>query len=132
MSEKPLDRITGDARKADAVAIAKVKSVGAPPPAWSGVYAAHQQVEYRLVRWLKKPAQETAGDSLVVFHPVVAKSLTADEHHPKLRESVFRPGAEVILFLRMKGQRMETFDENHGVVANEPKTEEAVILALNP
>jgi hypothetical protein len=126
----PNDLILRNARKADAVAIAKVRSVGAPPPAWSGVFAAYQQVQYQVVRWLHKPAHEPQGDSIVVFHPIVAKSLTADARDPKLRESLIRIGSELILFLREKDSRLETFDENYGAVPPDPKIVEVVVHAL--
>ena len=130
MTVKPIDLIVGNAGKADAVVIAKVRSVGAPPPAWSSAFAAYQEVKYQVVRWLHKPAREPSGDSIVVFHPVVAKSFTADAHEPKLRESLFRVGSELILFLREKDSRLETFDENYGAVPADPKTVEAVVHAL--
>lgn len=127
----PSDLILKNASIADAVAIANVKSVGAPPPAWSGVFASYQQVQYQVVRWLRKPAQESTSDSLVVFHPVVAKSLTADAHNPKLREALFRVGSELILFLREKDSGLEAIDENYGAVRADPKTVEAVVHALD-
>jgi hypothetical protein len=126
----PSDLILNNASKADAVAIANVRSLGAPPPAWSGVFASYQQVQYQVVRWLRKPAQESTSDSLVVFHPVVAKSLTADAHNPKLNNSLFRIGSELILFLREKDSRLETIDENYGAVRADAKTVEAVVHAL--
>jgi len=130
MNANHVEQIAENASKSDAVAIAKVKSVGPSPQAWSGLLATYQEVHYQAVRWLKKPPNETKGDTIAVFHPLVAKSLTADDHYPKLRESLFRVGAEVMLFLRLKDSRMETFNENSGVVLNDPKVEEAVIHAL--
>jgi hypothetical protein len=124
------DLILKNASKADAVAIAKVRSVGTPPPAWSGAFAAYQEVQYQVVRWLHKPAHEPQGDLIVVFHPIVAKSLTADAHDPKLRESLFRIGSELILFLREKDSRLETIDEHYGAVPADPKTVEAVVHAV--
>ena len=130
MTVKPEDSIVGNAKKADAVAVAKVRAVGAPPPVWSGTFAAYQQVHYQIVRWLRKPSEELKGDTIIVFHPVVAKSLTADAHRPRLREDIFRVGSELILFLKQKDSRFETLDENHGVVPSDPKTVEAVTHAL--
>src|SRR5271154_4875655 len=92
MNANHAEQIAENARKSDAVAIAKVKSVGPSPQAWSGLLATYQEVQYQAVRWLKKPPNETKGDTIAVFHPLVANSLPADDHHPKLRESLFRVG----------------------------------------
>jgi len=122
-----IERLT---QQADAIAVGTVKSLGSPPPAWSGVFAAYQPVHYHVVKWLRKPAPGNERDGITVFHPVVAKSRTADPDHPKLLESLFHPGAELILLLRVKDSRFETFDENYGVIQNDAKTQEAVVHAL--
>jgi hypothetical protein len=129
--EKPEEKVSSNARKADLIMVGRVKSVGAPPGGWSGAYAAWQGVEYTIVRYLKKPQKEITATSVTVFHPVVGKSRTADEAQPRLRESIFRPGAELILLIRQKDSRLETFDENFGVLPNDPRAVEMITRALD-
>jgi hypothetical protein len=113
------------------VLIGRVTSVGPPPGGWSGAYAAWQRVDYQVLRWLKRPKSEAPPPEAVqVFHLVVARTRTADPTDPKLRETVFHPGAELILFIREKDSRYEVFDENYGVLPNEPKWREKVEHAL--
>ena len=127
MDPKLIERMC---QQSEAVVVAAVKSVGTPPPAWSGVFAAHQPVQYQVVRWLKEPAPKIQQGTLTVFHPVVAKSLTADPNEPKLLETLFHPGAELILFLRFKDARFESFDENYGAVPSDARTQTAVVEGL--
>jgi hypothetical protein len=112
--------IQQNARAADSVVIGKVLSIGPPPPAWSGMFAAWQQVDYRVLDWLKKPETRDLPQRISAYHLVVSGAPTADPAAPRLRASIFHPGAELILFLREAGSRYEVFDEYLGVLPNEP------------
>jgi hypothetical protein len=122
MNKQMSKSIIENTGKADLVIVAKVQSVGAGPGVWSGLLAAYQEVRYQTISYLKRRPQEKEVSSIVVFHPVVAKSLTAEPQTPKLKESLFKPGAELILFLKQRNSRLETFDENYGVVPNDQET----------
>lgn len=122
-------KIVQNTRAADVVLIGRVKSVGRPPRAWSGAFAASQSVDYQVLRVLKKPDKDVP-QSIVVFHPVVHGSTTADTAVPRLRESLFSPGAEFILFIREKNSRYETFDENFGVLPNDASLLQKVERAI--
>jgi hypothetical protein len=122
--------ILENARAADAIAIGKVVAVGPPPPAWSGMFAAWQRVDYRVLDWLKRSEQDDPPRSISAWHLVVAGAPTADATEPRLRASIFHPGAEVILFLRAADSRYEVFDERLGVLPNDPRTLQQVEAAL--
>lgn len=123
--------IQQNARAAEAVVIGKVLSVGPPPPAWSGMFAAWQQVDYRVLDWLRKPDKTELPQQISAYHLVVAGAPTADPAAPRLRASIFHPGAELILFLREVESRYEVFDEHLGVLPNGPKTLQQVEAALH-
>lgn len=112
--------IRDSVRAADLIVIGSVTAIGPPPPAWSGMFAAWQRVDYRVVRWLKRAADAAPAQAISVFHPVVSGAPTADPTAPRLRQSVFYPGAELILFLRRADGRLEVFDEHRGALPNEP------------
>ena len=124
-------KIRQNAQSAAFVLIGKVTTVGPPPGGWSGTFAAWQRVDYQVLRWLKRPKSETPPpESVQVYHLVVARTPTVDAATPKLKEAIFHPGAELILFIREKDSRYEVFDEHYGVLPNEPKWREKVEQAL--
>lgn len=123
-------KIRRNTHAADMILVGKVKSVGPPPGAWSGAFAAWQSVDYQVIRLLKKSEKGLPLQAIVVFHMVVSGSKTANTAAPRLRESLFRPGAELILFVREKNSRYEVFDENLGVLPNDPRALEKVEHAL--
>lgn len=130
------DAIFNNTREADLIVVARVVSVGPPPPAWSGIFAAWQRVDYQIVRWLKKRKEDQTAQSIAVWHPVVFGSPIADPTAPRLRESVFRPGAELIIFVRVVDARYEVFDERLGVLPNRApwldEIEAAIAQAAKP
>jgi len=112
-------------RKAELVLVGRVVRIGPPPPAWSGSYAAFQEVRYRLLRTLKGNLASDA-EEFAVAHPVVAQSTTADAPKPGLSRLLFARDAELVLFLHRSGSHLEAFDENLGAVAATPD----VLMAL--
>jgi hypothetical protein len=90
-------------RQADVVAVARVKSVGKPPGYWSGIVAAHQSVNYSLVRLLKGslPVAEFSLE-----HLVVANDLTADSGYPQLSPKLFLPERQLLLFLHVRNVKL--------------------------
>ena len=122
--------IRENVEKADLIVVGRITAVGPPPPAWSGMFAAWQRVDYRIMRWLKKPDKEEVRDTIPVFHLVVAGAPTADPASPRLNPRIFRPGAELILFLREVNDRYEVFDEHLGAMPNEAKWLRPVETAL--
>jgi hypothetical protein len=131
-SLKAMAAIPGNVQKADIVLVGEVQSLGEPPVAWSGIAAAYQGVRYRIVRVLKKAGNVKEGDTIEVFHLVVGNSVTAHPERPGLNESLFRPGLQMIVFVQAKNGRLQTFDENYGVLPAEPRTLEAVTSAIRP
>jgi hypothetical protein len=123
--------IRDNARAADAIVVGRVVALGPPPPAWSGVFAAWQRVDYQIVRWLKPPAKEVPSPLIAVFHLVVSGAPTADPAVPRLRASIFYPGAELILFVREADSRWEVFDEHRGVLPNDTRWLHQVETAIS-
>jgi len=130
MDEKAAKAIATNSKKAEWIVVATVRSLGPPPGIWSGLIATYQEVHYQPSRYLKGQPKESPTAPIVVFHPVVGKSLTADDAYPKLRDALFQPGAELILFLCQRHGRFESFDENYGVVRHEPEAWALIMEAL--
>jgi len=130
MDSEMHESITHNVAKASLVIVAKVESVGTPPKIWSGTLAVYQEVKYQPISYLKRPPQQKEVASIVVYHPVVAHSLTVDPQVPKLQDSLFKPGTKVILFLQERDSKLETFDENYGVVRYSDETLQLIRGAL--
>jgi hypothetical protein len=122
--------IRENARIADAIVIGRVITVGPPPPAWSGMFAAWQRVDYQPLIWLKKPEQVDLPQSITAYHLVVSGAPTADPTAPRLRNSIFYRGAELVLFVRVVDSRYEVFDEHLGALPNDPKTVQQIEATL--
>jgi hypothetical protein len=125
MERNQSDAVKALAERADVVAVGRVQRLGTPPRAWSGMIAMFQEVRYGPVRFLKKPRQMAQVEAISVAHPIVARSRTASSNEPGLNPALFRLGAELVLFIRVNGGKLQTFDENFGVLpAEKPLLEE--------
>jgi hypothetical protein len=71
--------------------------------AWSGIALFHQDVRYRVVRIIRGSVEE---GEIVVSHPLVYGSRSADRREARLNPTKFREGARLILFLQ-RGQCSE-------------------------
>lgn len=120
--EKSLAKSFADA---ELVVVARPTALQASPNAWSGVFATFQGVEWQVVRTLKGSGVE-AGQSIVVMHPLVAKSATADPDRPQLRASAFDTGKTYAVFARRVDGALQCISENSGIVEATPEVIEAV------
>jgi hypothetical protein len=74
--------------------VGTVESVGPPPPHWSGMLPAYQEVHYRVDQAIKG---ET-GPQMVAIHPVVRDSPTAEPGNvPRLSCQLFHCGATLLV-----------------------------------
>jgi len=105
------------ARAAGAVFEGVVVEVGRAPGAWSGTFAIHQAVLYRVTKIVADPDRRLGVGALVqVQHLIVARSATADIS-PRLLPALVRAGAGVIVLARWTSDHWTGVDEHHGVVA---------------
>jgi hypothetical protein len=104
-------------RAADAVFEGVIVDVGRAPGAWSGSFAVHQAVSYRVTRIARDPERRLrVGERVQVQHVLVEGSATADTT-PRLRPSLVRAGAGVIVLARWTSDHWTGVDEHHGIVA---------------
>jgi hypothetical protein len=119
MDKAEVSAIKAVAAKAEIVLAGVLEQLGPPSGAWSGLIAMYQEARYRNVRYLKSPRQWEQRETVTVFHPVVARSRTAAADTPALNATLFHPRAPLVLFIRVRSGRLETFDENYGVLPAE-------------
>ncbi len=115
--------IVKDLEQATLVMVGEVTAVRRSPGVWSGAAAALQWVEYRVQRTLKGGA---VGPTVAVGHLLVHGSPTADPKQPKLRSSIFHPGARLVVFARKESPGWVALNE---VDAVQP-ADEALVSAL--
>lgn len=86
------------ARESELIFVGAVERLGPPPPHWSGYYASHQQVWYRVDETIKGAVAER---ELVVSHLVVKNSPTADpDGAVGLSRRLFADGARLLVMAR--------------------------------
>ncbi len=107
--------------RADMVFLATVVSVGTPPPAWSGIFPAYQEVRYAPRACLQGAA---SGRPSRVCRVSSRRCPIAHGRRNRAQAAAVprAPGAQVVLFLRLVGARLEGLDENSGIVAADPPT----------
>jgi hypothetical protein len=120
MDEQLEKAIEANTATAQLVVVCVVKFVGTPPGIWSGLIATYQEVHYEPIQYIKGQSREDGF--LKVFHPIVAKSKTTASERPQLRDSLIYQGAQLIVFIRERASRLETFDENYGILPSDPDT----------
>ena len=94
--------VLGEAHRAEqasgqreVIFVGTVESVGSPPALWRGPCAAYQEVCYRVDQTIKG---ERIGPRLVVIHPVVRDSPTAEPGDvPGLSRCLFTCGATLLV-----------------------------------
>jgi hypothetical protein len=118
-------RVEKSFNEADLVVVARPKALKPSPNIWSGTLATFQGVEHQIVRVLKGTGVEPE-QTVVVMHPLVAKSATADPDKPKLRESAFDPGKTFVVFIRVEDGQLYCVDANRGIVEATAEVVEAV------
>lgn len=81
---------------ANIIMVGEIVEVGPPPAFWSGLFAAYQDVRYKVIDVFKGtlPTKE-----VLVAHPVVHNSVTADKSHPGLSPALFSVGNRLIILL---------------------------------
>ncbi len=115
--------IARNLERATLVFVGEITAVQKSPGAWSGVAAALQRVDYRITRPLKGGAP---GPTITVGHLLVHGAPTADPKEPRLRESIFRPGARLVVFASKQSPGWVALDEVH---AAKP-ADDALVSAL--
>src|SRR5262245_55888571 len=118
------------AAKAELVLSGVLQQLGPRPTGWSGIIAMYQEARYGSVRYLKNAIKFEPRDSVTVLHPVVARSRTAASDKPGLNPSLFQLRASLVLFVRVRGGKLQTFDENYGVLPAKPEVLEEIARAL--
>jgi hypothetical protein len=124
-------RIRANTTKAKLVALGEVITVGPKMGFWSGQFAAFQEVHYYVIQVLKG---SLGPGEIVVKHPVVKNSETADLLVPQLSPRLFFKGNRVLLFLDeitaqdlskddvcLVQAQFKAFDEHFGVVLAPPE-----------
>jgi len=87
------------ARQADAVALVEMEKIGSAPGFWSGQFAAKQSVTYRVVRALKG---KLGAAEFSLDYNIVDGSRIVESNRAELKQSLFKVGNRVIVFLRVR------------------------------
>jgi hypothetical protein len=101
--------------EADMVVLARPTAIEKSPGIWSGTLATFQAVRYRVSRSLKGSGA-APDQSIVVLHPLVAKSATADTEEVHLLPSAFDPAKKYVVFIRVENDKLYCIDANYGIV----------------
>lgn len=102
-------------QRAELVIVARPTRLQPSPKVWSGTLATFQGVEYQVTRVIKGVGIEPT-QSIVVMHPLVAKSATADPDVAQLRASAFDTTKTYVVFLRRENGALHCISENDGIV----------------
>lgn len=102
-------------QRAELVIVARPTRLQPSPKVWSGTLATFQGVEYQVTRVVKGAGIEPT-QSIVVLHPLVAKSATADPDVPQLRASAFDTNKTYVVFIRRENGALHCISENDGIV----------------
>lgn len=114
-------RVDKSFNEADLVIVARPKALEPSPNIWSGTLATFQGVEHQVVRVLKGTGVEVE-QTIVVMHPLVARSATAETDKPELRASAFDSSKTYVVFIRIGDDKeLYCIDANHGIVEATPE-----------
>jgi len=103
----------------------RVVSLGVAPNAWSGMLAIYQPVTWSVDRVLRGDVG-LVGKELVVRHPLVMGSKTAQKGAPGLDPAMFAKNAQWVVFVSPQDGQPTCLSENDGVVKATPALEAAL------
>lgn len=127
-TDAEIDEFTSRIASADAVVIGKVVEVEKSLGMWSGIIEATQEVHYQRMGYMGT-RQKGVKRKFTLSHPI-HRSYPTVAQSPNLRESLFFPGAELILLYEgtpaMSGYEGSYSISGYGVLPCTPATIMAV------
>ncbi len=82
-------------REAEIIFVGEIVEMGPPPAGYSGVYAFHQVVTYKLARVLKGTELQS---NIRVAYPILGNQKHEEKGRPGLSRDYFRLGRQFIVF----------------------------------